>query len=55
MPIDKRLNGSMVEVTLRRFPELVHGFANMRQLGGRFEESLEEIAGNVRAKLGQRV
>ncbi len=35
----------------RRFEDLIHGFINMRPIGGRFQEAMCEIAGTLRAAL----
>ncbi|GAB3281993.1 alpha/beta hydrolase [Parasphingorhabdus pacifica] len=40
-----------VPVVARRFPDLIHGFANLRQAGTRFHEALLEVAGALRAGL----
>ncbi|MGW3471536.1 hypothetical protein ACWDKQ_24450 [Saccharopolyspora sp. NPDC000995] len=38
-------------VIARRFPDLIHGFASLRPIGGRFQEALFEIVGTLRAAL----
>ncbi len=38
-------------VVSRRFPDLIHGFVNLRPIGGRFQEALFEIVGTLRAGL----
>jgi acetyl esterase len=40
-----------VRVVARRFPDLIHGFASLRQVGGRFQEALFEVAATLRAGL----
>ncbi|MGP4018362.1 alpha/beta hydrolase [Saccharopolyspora sp. 5N708] len=47
----QRLADSGVAVISRRFPDLIHGFANLRTVGDRFEEALFEIVGTLRAGL----
>jgi acetyl esterase len=47
----KRLQESGVRVALRRQEDLIHGFANMWGLGGRFQEALSEAAGALRTGL----
>lgn len=51
-----RLADAGVPVIARRFSDLLHGFANLRQANSRFHEALSEIAGTVRAgmELGRR-
>lgn len=44
-----RLEESGVPVITRRYSDLVHGFASLRQASTRFHEALSEIAGTVRA------
>lgn len=46
-----RLAEAGVSVVSRRFSDLIHGFANMRSVGDRFEEALFEIVGALRAGL----
>lgn len=38
-------------VALRRQEDLIHGFANMWSLGGRFREAASEAAGALRTGL----
>jgi acetyl esterase len=45
------LSAAGVEVTLRREPDLVHGFVNAVGLGGRSREAVGEIAAAIRAGL----
>ncbi|MCI2422011.1 alpha/beta hydrolase [Saccharopolyspora sp. K220] len=47
----KRLADAGVTVLSRRFPDLIHGFANLRTIGNRFQEALFEIVGTLRAGL----
>lgn len=47
----RRLSEEGVPVIARRFPDLIHGFVNLRPVGGRFQEALCEIAGTLRAGL----
>ncbi|MFR9728987.1 alpha/beta hydrolase [Saccharopolyspora sp. MS10] len=47
----QRLAESGVPVVARRFDDLIHGFANVRQAGTRFTEAVSEIAGTLRAGL----
>jgi acetyl esterase len=47
----RRLEESGVPVVARRFPDLIHGFANLRQAGGRFQEAMVEVVGTLRAGL----
>lgn len=47
----RRLTEAGVPVVARRFDDLVHGFANLRQAGTRFNEACSEIAGTLRAGL----
>jgi acetyl esterase len=51
----QRLTDAGVSVIARRFPDLIHGFASLRQAGGRFQEALFEVVGTVRASLTLRV
>ena len=44
-----RLAEAGVPVITRRYSDLVHGFAGLRQASTRFHEALSEIAGTVRA------
>ncbi|KAA5835959.1 alpha/beta hydrolase [Saccharopolyspora hirsuta] len=46
-----RLAEEGVPVISRRFPDLIHGFANLRTVGDRFQEALFEIVGALRAGL----
>lgn len=46
-----RLADAGVPVALRRQEDLIHGFANMWPLGGRFQEALSEAAGALRTGL----
>jgi acetyl esterase len=41
-----------VDVTLKREPDLVHGFINAVGLGGRAREAMSEIAAAIRRRLG---
>ncbi|WP_433870952.1 alpha/beta hydrolase [Saccharopolyspora sp. CA-218241] len=50
----ERLAGAGVPVVTRRFPDLIHGFASLGAVGGRFREALFEIAGALRAGLALR-
>jgi acetyl esterase len=47
----RRLEEAGVKVVLRRQEDLIHGFANMFGLGGRFAEALAEAAGALRMGL----
>ncbi|MEU8801352.1 alpha/beta hydrolase [Spirillospora sp. NPDC048819] len=47
----KRLEEAGVRVALRRQEDLIHGFANMWSLGGRFQEAMSEAAGALRTGL----
>ena len=47
----RRLAESGVPVVARRFDDLIHGFANLRQTSGRFQEALFEVVGTLRAGL----
>ncbi|MFG2090507.1 MULTISPECIES: alpha/beta hydrolase [unclassified Spirillospora] len=47
----KRLEKAGVRVALRRQEDLIHGFANMWPLGGRFQEAMSEAAGALRTAL----
>ncbi|MEV0704224.1 alpha/beta hydrolase [Saccharopolyspora sp. NPDC050389] len=47
----RRLAEAGVPVIARRFPDLIHGFVNLRPIGGRFQEALFEIVGTLRAGL----
>ncbi|MBO2445722.1 alpha/beta hydrolase [Actinomadura barringtoniae] len=47
----RRLEEAGVKVALRRQDDLIHGFANMFGLGGRFAEALAEAAGALRMAL----
>lgn len=47
----QQLSEAGCPVVHRRFADLIHGFVNMRQLGGRFHEAMVEVAGTVRAAL----
>jgi acetyl esterase len=47
----QRLAKAGVPVVVRRFPDLLHGFANLRPIGDRFQEALFEIVGTLRAGL----
>ncbi|TDC81337.1 alpha/beta hydrolase [Actinomadura sp. 7K507] len=47
----ERLADAGVPVALRRQEDLIHGFANMWSLGGRFQEALSEAAGALRTGL----
>jgi acetyl esterase len=46
------LRDAGVEVTLRREPDLVHGFINAVGLGGRSREAMDAIAAAIRTVLG---
>ncbi|MDA3624891.1 alpha/beta hydrolase [Saccharopolyspora oryzae] len=46
-----RLAEAGVPVISRRFPDLIHGFVNLRAIGTRFQEALFEIVGSLRAGL----
>ncbi|GAA2599999.1 alpha/beta hydrolase [Actinomadura fulvescens] len=46
-----RLADAGVPVVLRRHEDLIHGFANMGALGGRFAEAVSEAAGALRMGL----
>lgn len=46
-----RLVESGVQVVMRRHPDLVHGFANLADLGGRSREALAEAAGALKTGL----
>ncbi|GAA2817520.1 alpha/beta hydrolase [Saccharopolyspora taberi] len=50
----QRLKESGVPVIDRRFEDLIHGFMNLRQAGGRFQEAMVEIASTLRAGLALR-
>jgi acetyl esterase len=47
----ERLREAGVRVAVRRQEDLIHGFANMWGLGGRFQEALAEAAGALRTGL----
>ncbi|MEV4006290.1 alpha/beta hydrolase [Actinomadura sp. NPDC049753] len=47
----ERLREAGVPVALRRQEDLIHGFANMWSLGGRFREAASEAAGALRTGL----
>ena len=47
----KRLADAGVPVALRRQEDLIHAFANMWSLGGRFQEAMSEAAGALRTGL----
>ncbi|MFD0687683.1 alpha/beta hydrolase [Actinomadura fibrosa] len=47
----ERLAEAGVPVALRRQEDLIHGFANMWSLGGRFQEAVSEAAGALRTGL----
>ncbi|MFG2003945.1 alpha/beta hydrolase [Spirillospora sp. NPDC048911] len=47
----RRLADAGVPVVLRRHDDLIHGFANMGGLGGRFAEAVTEAAGALRMGL----
>ena len=47
----RRLAEAGVSVALRRQDDLIHGFANMWSLGGRFREAVAEAAGALRTGL----
>ncbi|MFI0485823.1 alpha/beta hydrolase [Actinomadura sp. 9N215] len=47
----RRLEEAGVPVALRRQDDLIHGFANMWSLGGRFQEAMSEAAGALRTGL----
>lgn len=47
----KRLEEAGVPVALRRQEDLIHAFANMWSLGGRFQEAMSEAAGALRTGL----
>jgi acetyl esterase len=47
----KRVKEAGVPVALRRQEDLIHGFANMWSLGGRFQEAASEAAGALRTGL----
>ncbi|MGH3239145.1 MAG: alpha/beta hydrolase, partial [Spirillospora sp.] len=47
----RRLEEAGVPVALRRQDDLIHGFANMWSLGGRFQEAMAEAAGALRTGL----
>src|SRR5690606_38766316 len=47
----KRLEEAGVPVALRRQQDLIHAFANMWSLGGRFQEAMSEAAGALRTGL----
>ncbi|QFG21169.1 alpha/beta hydrolase [Actinomadura sp. WMMB 499] len=49
----KRLAGAGVPVALRRQEDLIHGFANMWGLGGRFREAMAEAAGALRTGMAR--
>jgi acetyl esterase len=50
----RRLEEAGVQVVLRRQDDLIHGFANMFGLGGRFAEAVAEAAGALRMALTMR-
>ncbi|MEU5881377.1 alpha/beta hydrolase [Spirillospora sp. NPDC047279] len=50
----RRLADAGVPVVLRRQEDLIHGFANMTGLGGRFAEAVSEAAGALRMGLALR-
>ncbi|MDA3645835.1 alpha/beta hydrolase [Saccharopolyspora indica] len=50
----QRLADSGVPVISRRFEDLIHGFANARQVAPRFQEAMFEIVGALRAGLSLR-
>ncbi|WP_021599277.1 alpha/beta hydrolase [Actinomadura welshii] len=47
----RRLEEAGVPVALRRQEDLIHGFANIWSLGGRFQEAVSEAAGALRTGL----
>lgn len=47
----RRLSEANVAVISRRFPDLMHGFANLFGVGGRLEQAMFEIVGMLRAGL----
>ena len=47
----RRLRKAEVAVVERRFDDLIHGFGNLRQAGGRFQEAMIEIAATLRTAL----
>jgi len=49
-----RLAEAGVPVALRRQADLIHGFASLVELGGRFREALAEAAGALQAGLAMR-
>ncbi|WP_026404569.1 alpha/beta hydrolase [Actinomadura rifamycini] len=49
----ERLAGAGVPVALRRQDDLIHGFANMWGLGGRFREAMAEAAGALRTGMAR--
>lgn len=51
----KRLQEAGVVTTLRREPDLVHGFINAAGLGGRSAEALGAIAADLREALSARL
>lgn len=47
----EKLTQAGVAVTTRRFPHLIHGFANLRPLGDSFQSALAETAATARSLL----